>query len=205
VGIKRTAIISMVLVAVAGCRTRLEEPGSPEPGPDSARAQPNDFAVAAPDLAMPQDAAITPVPDQSLPVDLVTPPDAWSVCGITMQCGPKAACWGDVFGLEWNSFCAYACDSSLNDQNGQNPDCPFASSTCVRIAPGNFREFCMSTCAVDGDCRDGYVCQTGICWPEYKCATPKDCHPTDGLVEQCLGDRCAPCPQGICPALDGGA
>jgi peptidoglycan-associated lipoprotein len=43
-------------------------------------------------------------------------------------------------------------------------------------------------CAVDGDCRDGFICRDNACVPEPECATDTDC--SGNLV--CRAEKCVP-------------
>jgi hypothetical protein len=90
--------------------------------------------------------------------------------------------------------------------------CP-GSTTCVPFADGTY--WCLTQCAMAGDCRQGYICSSavGACLPDcrfgFSCGTSLGCEQTSGACvpgSRAVGAACvldADCKSGLCTLEQG--
>lgn len=92
---------------------------------------------------------------------------------------------------------------------GRATACP-AGSACFQIGDDG-QSACLPTCAVDSDCRAGYICDpAGYCVPENACApVPESCNGFDDDCDGRADDGNGLCPggavcrEGVCDACGG--
>lgn len=77
-------------------------------------------------------------------------PTVGDACTVAAQCGGLGQCLNADFAP--GGYCTVSCGDSRTS-------CP-GGTTCINDVLGRGKPGCMRTCVVQGECREGYVCQS---------------------------------------------
>jgi hypothetical protein len=121
------------------------------------------------------------------------------------KCALDESCVTGVCLREARSVGGVAWSQGYCSGNCSKVECP--AGRCAEFSDG--RKYCLSTCSIPGDCRDGYVCAAGTCVPDcrwgWSCGNVLTCNVSTGecgvpatkpVGEPCTAD--AECLGGVC-------